>query len=96
MHGLKFQFIVIPNGLLANLFEPNEGRRHDSSLFCQLEGHMNDVDVTVFSLYDDPAYPLRTHLLAPFKRAVLTDEEKTFNKKSANILDEIHLHSKII
>ena len=30
VHALKFQSIVTPNGLIANLFGPVEGRRHDN------------------------------------------------------------------
>ncbi|KAK7093202.1 uncharacterized protein [Littorina saxatilis] len=32
VHGLKFQSIVTPNGLVSNLYGPIEGRRHDSAL----------------------------------------------------------------
>ena len=48
----------------------------ESGFLSQLEEHMNDVDGTVFSLYGDPAYPLRARLLASFKVAVFTNEEK--------------------
>ena len=30
VHALKFQAIALPNGLIANLYGPVEGRRHDS------------------------------------------------------------------
>ena len=30
VHAIKFQSVVAPNGLIANLFGPVEGRRHDS------------------------------------------------------------------
>ncbi|CAC5395948.1 unnamed protein product [Mytilus coruscus] len=86
VHGLKFQSVVAPNGLVANLFGPIEGRRHDSGmlresgLMNQLEGTMNRVDGTPYSLYGDPAYPLRPHLIAPYRGAALTAEEQEFNK----------------
>ena len=32
LHALKFQSVVTPNGLIANLYDPVEGRRHDCSL----------------------------------------------------------------
>ena len=32
VHSLKFQSIVAPNGLIANLFRPVEGKRHDSAM----------------------------------------------------------------
>ena len=34
VHALKFQSIVAPNGLVANLFGPVEGRRHDSGMLA--------------------------------------------------------------
>ena len=38
VHGIKFQSVVAPNGLIASLFGPVEGRRHDSGMlvdFCK-------------------------------------------------------------
>ena len=32
MHGIKFQSVVAPNGLIASLFGPVEGRRYDSGM----------------------------------------------------------------
>ena len=34
IHALKFQSIVAPNGLIANLFGPVEGCRHDSTMLA--------------------------------------------------------------
>ena len=34
VHALKFQSILIPNGLIANLFGPVEGRRHYSGMLA--------------------------------------------------------------
>ena len=34
MHGIKFYSVVIPNGIIANLFDPAEGCRHDSSMLA--------------------------------------------------------------
>ena len=31
-HGLKFQSVVVPNGMIANLQGPYEGRKHDCSM----------------------------------------------------------------
>ena len=32
VHAIKFQSVVAPNGLIANLYGPMEGRRHDYAL----------------------------------------------------------------
>lgn len=34
VHAIKFQSIVTPNGLIANLYGPVEGRRHDSGMLA--------------------------------------------------------------
>ena len=34
MHGIKFQSVVAPNGLIASLVGPVEGRRHDSGMLA--------------------------------------------------------------
>ena len=36
VHGIKLQLIVCSDGMIANLFEPIEGRRHDSFLLPRL------------------------------------------------------------
>ena len=34
-HAMKFQSVVVPDGLIANLSGPYEGKRHDSTMLCQ-------------------------------------------------------------
>ena len=34
VHSIKFQSVVAPNGMIANLFGPVEGKRHDSGLLA--------------------------------------------------------------
>ena len=44
-HALKYQSIVLPNGLIGNLFGPIEGRRHDCALLrlSELSEKMNEL-----------------------------------------------------
>lgn len=90
-HGLKFQSVVTPDGMVANLYGPVEGRRHDSGmlresgLLNQLEQRMTLNDGTIFSLYGDPAYPVRAHLIAPFRNAVLTPQQRQFNQAMSGV-----------
>ena len=35
VHSLKFQSVALPNGLIANLYGPVEGKRHDSTMLAQ-------------------------------------------------------------
>ena len=32
-HALKYQSITTPNGMIANLYGPVEGKRHDATMF---------------------------------------------------------------
>ena len=63
LHTIKFQTVVIPNGLIANLSGPYEGKRHDSLMRNQ-SGLLNDLRREAFyngeplCLYGHPAYPL--------------------------------------
>ena len=34
-HGMKYQFVVAPNGLIVNLFGPIEASRHDSFMLAK-------------------------------------------------------------
>ena len=90
-HGLKFQSVVCPNGLIANLYGPVEGKRHDSSLLAEsgllekLEMFSFAPDGTPLCIYGDPAYPLRTHLQTGFTGAQLTADEERFNQKMSSV-----------
>ena len=85
VHSMKFQSVVMPNGLIANLAGPFEGERHDSTmlyqsgLLPQLQQHAFH-DGTPLCLYGDPAYPLGVHLQGPFKDRQLTPEMQNYNK----------------
>eukprot|EP00795_Rhopilema_esculentum_P011013 gene11013-biopygen13406 len=92
VHALKFQSVVTPNGLIANLFGPVERRRHDSGML-NMSGLLHDLEHHSFSptgqalcLYGDPAYPHRVHLQCPFaRRADLTPEEEAFNQSMSQV-----------
>ena len=92
VHALKFQAVAAPNGLIANLFGPVEGRRHDSALLA-MSGLLNQLEERSFSpngnalcLYGDPAYPHRVHLQRPFARGPgITPEEEAFNQSMSRM-----------
>ena len=62
-----------------------EGRKHDSgmladsSLLPLLERHGHSPAGQPMCVYGDPAYPLRVHLQAPFRNAVLTPQMEAYN-----------------
>ena len=84
IHSIKFQSVVIPNGLIANLHGPFEGKRHDSTMLQQTD-ILNELRRVAFHnghplcLYGDPAYPLGVHLQAPFKNIQLTPQMVLYN-----------------
>lgn len=91
VHSIKFQSVVAPNGLVANLFGPVEGKRHDSAMLAEsgllqkLNQFSHAPDGTVLCIYGGPAYPIRTHLLSPFKGAGLTAVQQEFNKSMSKV-----------
>ena len=80
-----FQSVITPNGLICHLFGPLKGRRHDafmlheSGLLQELARKMNKANGDPYVIYGDPAYPVRRHILAPFRGAQLTPAEQNFN-----------------
>ncbi|XP_045166893.2 uncharacterized protein LOC123530214 isoform X2 [Mercenaria mercenaria] len=97
VHSLKFQSIVTPNGLIANMFGPVEGRRHDAGMLREtglldtLRQKMTMADGTIYSLYGDPAYPIHPHLIGPFRGHRLSNEEQVFNTKMSSVRVSVEL-----
>ena len=91
VHSIKFQSVVAANGLIANLYGPVEGRRHDSGMLAMsgllqvLEAHSVSPIGQPLCLYGDPAYPLRVHLQGPFKGAALTPQQEAFNHSMSKV-----------
>ena len=90
VHSIKFQSVVLPNGLIANLAGPYEGKRHDSTMLRE-SGLLASLRQVAFHnnqplcLYGDPAYPLGIHLQAPFRNRELTPEMMEFNKAMSTV-----------
>lgn len=68
-----------------------ERRKHDAGMLAD-SGLLNDLQRFAFSttgqpmcLYGDPAYPLRIHLQAPFRNAVLTHAMQAFNSSMSAV-----------
>ena len=73
--------------MIANLFGPVEGKRHDASILArsnileQLSTHSFDTNQKPLCIYGDPAYPNKVHLMTAFKGSSLTDQQREFNKR---------------
>ncbi|KAK3105969.1 hypothetical protein FSP39_009829 [Pinctada imbricata] len=91
IHGLKFQSIVTPNGMIAHLFGPIEGRRHvagmlrESGIETQMQRYMTTQNNEVYSVYGDPAYPISPYIIPPFRGGVITAQQMRFNKKMSAV-----------
>ena len=73
-HGIKFQSIMLPIGMIGHLFGPVKGRKHDASILIDsgillyMENHMLDGQDRPFYLYEGSAYPLARALDTPISR----------------------------
>ena len=67
IHSIKFQCVVFPNRLTANLHGPFGGKRHDSTILQQ-SGILNELQRLAFHkghprcLHGDGVHPLGVHL----------------------------------
>lgn len=72
------------------MFGPIEGRRHDafmlgvSGLPDKLR-QFQKANGDPYVIYGDPAYGLSLNILAPFRGAQLTADEKKFNKEMSKV-----------
>ena len=68
------QSVETPNGLIAHMFGPIEGRRHDAFMLA-VSGlqeklvHITKPNGEPYVLYGDPAYGSSQTVLAPFRGA---------------------------
>ena len=85
VHTTKFQAIATPNGLVANLCGPVEGRRHDSGMLANssilplLQEYSVNQNGNQLSIYGDLTYPLRPQLQAPFSNPQLNPQLAAYN-----------------
>ena len=91
VYGIKFQSVVAPNGLIANLFGQIEGQKHDSVMLARsrllqvLEHYSITQDGSILCIYGDPAYPLRPQLQRPFLSAQITPLQNEWNKAMSSV-----------
>ena len=52
---------------------------------CEKLQQLEDVNGDVYVVYGDPAYGLNRNILAPFRGAALTEDEKRFNKAMSKV-----------
>jgi hypothetical protein len=91
-HGIKFQSVITPDGLIACFFGPIPGARHDSymlaesQLLPQLEDLMpREPGVEVFALYGDPAYPQSRYIVGGYRNADPNSVEARWNTAMSKV-----------
>ena len=68
-----------------------EGRRHDSGMLAEsgllplLNRHAVSPTGLPMCVYGDPAYPIRTHLISPYRNVVLTPQMEAFNTSMSQV-----------
>ena len=88
-HGLKFQAVAIPNGLIAYLSRPFLAPQNNNSILADLrllnhkERHTwkegeEEGNYIYYYVYADSAYGVSWHIMSSYLQAsVLTEEEVT-------------------
>ena len=78
--------------MIANLYGPVEGRRHDaavlamSGLMDELQQHSYATDGEALCIYGDPAYPHCINLQCPFQQTQgLTPEQQALNQSMIQV-----------
>ncbi len=83
-HGLKFQGVETPDGMIAHLHGPHPGYIHDANMFaCSLIMALLDRILPAASpllLYGDPAYPRLGRLIVAY-RGYLTAAQEEWNRR---------------
>ncbi len=83
-HAIKYQYVMCPNGLIAHLYGPYPGRRHDAAMFR--ESKIEDLLCQIFNgqgqqmaIYGDAAYPLHPYMLSPYSGVNRSAQQLAFN-----------------
>ena len=88
-HGIKFQGMNAPNGLILGCFGPRGGFESDCKLLADslvtAAFHLLDYGGQRYRVFGDGIYPLMHHLLRPFLAAVAGSAEAFFNAVMAQV-----------
>jgi hypothetical protein len=97
-HGLKYQALTAPNGMIADMWGPMAGARHDASMLRQSElldrlralpTDSSTSPPSCYFVYSDPAYPKSDVILPPHRGTVLGAEEQADNTAMAAVRIEV-------
>lgn len=94
LHGVKYQSIETPDGLMRQVWGPLLCRRNDNFLLAAsglidiLRESFNSADGEPWYLYGDPAYPKSPWMLRPYK-GNLSELEQQFNKGMSSVRETV-------
>jgi hypothetical protein len=85
VHCLKWQGVVMPNGIISDLNGPFSGRRHDSYLMTesQLNGRLANAqagNASQYKAFGDKAYAILSHVSRGWQGVGLTARQQADNK----------------
>lgn len=86
-HCFKFQSVLLPNGIVADLSGPWPGCRHDQYLLyaSQLEQRLSHPVFDGYVLYGDEGYTYGEHIAVPFRTAHMTNERRVLNERMSAV-----------
>jgi hypothetical protein len=91
-HGIKFQSVVTPDGLIAVLYGGVEGSWHDSTMLADSELldilqilTPGDDGFPIYTMYGDPAYPLSRYICKAIANAAPGSDEAAWNKEMSAV-----------
>ncbi|EGZ14871.1 hypothetical protein PHYSODRAFT_506036, partial [Phytophthora sojae] len=87
-HAVKFQAVTTPDGIIAHMFGPAQGRAHDLTLLedSDLENIIGrDQRFHGYLLYGDPAYGQADVFASPFDKVGATREEIEVNRSLSKV-----------
>lgn len=89
MHGIKYQVITAPDGLIIHAYGPIEGRSHDSRVLTQsaIVPLLNALPLSgngdQFVIFGDSGYPLINSIIRPYTEPAEGSPEHIFNTEMA-------------
>mmetsp|Transcript_5423 Transcript_5423/g.7992 ORF Transcript_5423/g.7992 Transcript_5423/m.7992 type:complete len:282 (+) Transcript_5423:192-1037(+) len=91
-HGLLFQGLSLPNGILALMHGPYPGGVYNDLSMLEMSGILEmlwsftEINGVRYFLYGDRGYSIEPGLIPPFPRASsMSDREKIFNSRMSSV-----------
>lgn len=90
MHCLIYQTLTTPDGLMFALYGPEEGRRHDITLYrhSEWEAILSEclhINGQYYYIFGDSAYMLRPWMQRLYSHGIRTPEQAEFNGKMSTV-----------